>query len=52
MARNKRKKQKEDKQKTYIIKIPVYTTSIIEDEPGLFGAMNYSDLVEMLKKRY
>lgn len=49
MARNKRKKQKEDKQKTYIIKIPVYTTSIIEDEPGLFGAMNYSDLVEMLK---
>lgn len=46
MARNR---QKEDKQKTYIIKMPVYTTSIIEEGKGLFGAMNYSELVEMLK---
>ena len=49
MARNKRNIRKEDKQKTYIIKMPVYTMSIIEEEKGLFGAMNYSELEEMLK---
>ena len=47
MARNKRNIRKEDKQKTYIIKMPVYTTAIIEEEKGLFGAMNYTELVEM-----
>lgn len=31
--------------------MPVYTTSIIEEETGLFGAMNYAELVEMLKNR-
>lgn len=35
--------------KTYIIKMPVYTTSIIEEENGLWGAMTYPDLVETLK---
>lgn len=49
MARNKRNKKKKEQQKTYIKKMPVYTTSIIEEETGLFGAMNYSDLVEILK---
>lgn len=49
MARKKRNRKKEDETKTYLIKMPVYTTSIIEEETGLFGAMNYAELVEMLK---
>lgn len=51
MARKKRNRKKEDEPKTYLIKMPVYTTSIIEEETGLFGAMNYAELVEMLKNR-
>lgn len=51
MARKKRNRKEEDKPKTYLIKMPVYTTSIIEEDIGFFGAMNYAELVEMLKNR-
>ena len=49
MIGRKKNEEEEHKQKTYTIKMPVYTTSIIEKENDLLGAMTYSDLVDTLK---
>ncbi len=48
MTRNRKSKKKETT-KTYTIKMPVYTTSVIDEEEGLFGPTSYKDMVEMLK---
>lgn len=49
MIESKNKQQGKQMQKTYVIKMPVYTTSIIEEENGFWGKMTYPDLVETIK---
>lgn len=49
MIGRKKNEEEKHKQKTYTIKMPVYTTSIIEKENDLLGAMTYLDLVDTLK---
>lgn len=44
------KKDKEEKPKTYNIKMPVYTTSQIEQVDGLFDRVSNRDLVNLIKK--
>lgn len=41
---------KEENFKTYEIKMPVYTTQVMENEHGFFD-MNYSDMVQILKNQ-
>ena len=48
MTRNKKNKREKTTKKTYKIKMPVYTTSIIEEEVGMFE-LNYKVMVENLK---
>lgn len=51
----KRKSNKQtrnsDKTKVYSIKMPVYTTSMIDKEEGLFGKATYEDMITFLKNR-
>lgn len=37
--------------KTYNIKMPVYTTSVIEKKKDLFGKVTFPDMISLLKKR-
>lgn len=39
----------ENKEKTYLIKMPVYTTTMIEQEDGFFGKVTYQDMIQMVK---
>lgn len=51
----KRKRNKQtrnsNKTKVYSIKMPVYTTSMIDKEEGLFGKATYEDMITFLKNR-
>lgn len=51
----KRKSNKQtrnsDKTKVYSIKMPVYITSMIDKEEGLFGKATYEDMITFLKNR-
>ena len=51
----KRKRNKQtrnsDKTNVYSIKMPVYTTSMIDKEEGLFGKATYEDMITFLKNR-
>ena len=51
----KRKSNKQtrnsDKTNVYSIKMPVYTTSMIDKEEGLFGKATYEDMITFLKNR-
>ena len=49
--RNKQTKNSKDKTKGYSIKMPVYTTKMIEKEEGLFGKETYEEMVTSLKNR-
>lgn len=40
-----------DKPKEYLIKIPVYTSELIEKPQDLFGGVSYHDMVSHIKKR-
>ena len=40
-----------DKEKSYKIKIPIFTTEIVGDSDGIFGRMTYSDMIEDLKSK-
>lgn len=52
MTRRKRKKgYEQEKPKTYNIKMPVYTTSIMEQVDGLFDRVSYPDMISFLKSR-
>ncbi|MDR2126928.1 MAG: hypothetical protein LBP63_08875 [Prevotellaceae bacterium] len=42
---------KKEKEKSYIIKVPVFTTTMKDDTEGLFGKTTFSEMVDMLKKR-
>lgn len=42
--------QKEENIKTYEIKMPVYTTQVMENEHGLFD-MNYQEMIQILKNK-
>ncbi len=43
--------KKEVKEKSYNIKIPVYTTSVLNQSVGLFDHASYQDMIQMIKKR-
>ena len=49
--RNKQTRNSKDKPKVYSIKMPVYTTSMIDQEEGLFGKATYEDMITFLKNR-
>lgn len=55
MSKNKKSNQQassiKDKPKVYSIKMPVYTTYMMDEEEGLFGKATYADLIAFLKKR-
>lgn len=56
MSSKRRKKvkgrnNKNEKPKTYIIKMPVYTTSVMDEEEGLFGKTTYDELITFLKNK-
>lgn len=53
MAKERRRSKEENQKptKTYNIKMPVYTTSMIEQKEGLFGKVTYQDLISLLKTR-
>lgn len=39
------------KEKSYIIKVPVYSTEMIENAQDMFGGITYNDLLSFLKKK-
>lgn len=43
--------KKELKEKSYNIKIPVYTTTMLDQSVGLFENVSFQDMVQMIKKR-
>lgn len=49
--KHKNKEQKQPKEKTYKIKVPVYTTSMLDKEVGLFEDVTYDDLIRFVKDR-
>lgn len=49
--KNRRKNKASKKPKTYNIKMPVYTTSLMDKEEGLFGKVNYDDMISFLEKK-
>ena len=52
MAGKKHKnRHKQEKPKTYNIKMPVYTTSMMEQIDGLFDRVSYPDMISFLKNR-
>ena len=51
MAKRRHKQEKQESPKTYNIKMPVYTTSMMEQEEGLFGRVTYQDMISLLKER-
>ena len=52
---NKRRKTKpelkQEKPKTYNIKMPVYTTSMMDQEEGMFDRVSYPEMIQFLKSR-
>lgn len=40
-----------EKEKIYKIKIPVFTTTPMNDTIGLFGIPSYKDMIDMLSRR-
>lgn len=55
MSRNNKKKGKakntKEKPKVYSIKMPVYTTSTMDREEGMFGKATYEEMMAFLKNR-
>lgn len=55
MSRNNKKKGKakntKEKPKAYSIKMPVYTTSTMDKEEGMFGKATYEEMMAFLKNR-
>lgn len=51
MAERRHKQETQKAPKTYNIKMPVYTTSMMEQEEGLFGKATYQDMISLLKER-
>jgi hypothetical protein len=43
--------KKEKKEKSYVIKVPVYTTEIFERPNDMFGGVAIPDMVNFLKKK-
>jgi hypothetical protein len=39
------------KEKSYIIKVPVFTTTMKDDTEGLFGKVSYSEMLDVLKTK-
>lgn len=52
MARKQQRKQKQDsKTKTYNIKMPVYTTHMMDNEDGFFNRVTYDEMISYLKDK-
>lgn len=43
--------RKQEKPKTYNIKMPVYTTSMMDQEEGMFERVSYPEMIQFLKSR-
>jgi hypothetical protein len=43
--------EKKEKEKSYIIKVPVFTTTMEDDTEGFFGKTTYSDMLDFLKTK-
>ena len=43
--------KKETQEKSYNIKVPVYTTAMLDQHIGLFDNVSYQDLIQMVKER-
>ena len=41
--------KKETKEKSYNIKVPVYTTTMLDQTVGLFENVSYNDMIQMIK---
>lgn len=51
MARRKKSKEQKPKEKTYKIKVPVYTTSMLDQSVGLFEDVTYDDMIKFVKDK-
>ena len=53
MAKKKNSKEQKAKEKSYIFKVPVYTTSMLDKESGLllFEDVTYDDLIRFVKDK-
>lgn len=49
MNKRRKKNSKQQKPKTYNIKMPVYTTYLMDKEEGLFGKVTYEEMITFLK---
>ena len=43
--------KKETKEKSYNIKVPVYTTKMLDQTIGLFENVSYNDMIQMIKRK-
>ena len=51
MERKKKAKEQQPKEKTYQIKVPVYTTSMLDKEVGLFEDVTYDEMIKFAKNK-
>lgn len=51
MARRQKSKEQKPKEKTYKIKVPVYTTSMLDQSVGLFDDVTYDDMIKFVKDK-
>lgn len=51
MSRKRNSKSHKSKEKTYKIKVPVYTTSMLNQSVGLFEDVTYDDMIKFAKER-
>ena len=50
MARRKNTNELKPKEKTYKIKVPVYTTTMLDKEVGFFEDVTYDEMIKFTKK--
>ncbi|WP_091843718.1 hypothetical protein [Prevotella sp. ne3005] len=51
MSRKRKSKDQKPKEKTYKIKVPVYTTSMLDQSVGLFEDVTYEDMIRFVKDK-
>lgn len=51
MAKRSKSKEQKPKEKTYKIKVPVYTTSMLDQSVGLFEDVTYDDMIKFVKDK-
>lgn len=51
MSRKRKSKEQKPKEKIYKIKVPVYTTSMLDQSVGLFEDVTYDDMIKFVKDK-